>query len=179
MDTKTKVLDRINREVKRELKKELQKHLKESVTFEIGETDDKEAPMSIEEKKRFIQSVYRFAEYANSVRREHNLLEVCKRMNEMIGAAQKLTLAETQDSFDAVTVKRHMKELNDRYNLFEKTAKEMHTLQQRLESAYDDIGQVLNKYYEINDLVNETTDKRTGNKTSFREFQQKAMKKFK
>jgi hypothetical protein len=123
--------------------------------------------------------VYRFAEHATAVKRPHNLLEVCKRMNEMISAAQKLTLAETSDSFDAVTVKRHMKELSDKYSLFEKTAKEMHTLQQRLEASYDDIGLILNKYYDIQDLVNEADTTKTVSKPSYKEFQEKAMKKLK
>jgi hypothetical protein len=35
--------------------------------------------------------------------------------------------------------------------LFEKTAGEINTLQQRLESVYEDIGSVLNKYYKINE----------------------------
>ena len=33
--------------------------------------------------------------------------------------------------------------------VFEKTANEVHTLQQRLESAYEDMGSVLNKYYNV------------------------------
>ena len=36
--------------------------------------------------------------------------------------------------------------------MFERTLKEVSTLQQRLESSYDEIGEVLGKYYEINEL---------------------------
>ena len=39
--------------------------------------------------------------------------------------------------------------------LFEKTSKEMSSLQQRLESAYDDMGTVLNRYYKIGEALRE------------------------
>ena len=44
-----------------------------------------------------------------------------------------------------------MKGLDGSMQLFEKTANEINTLQQRLESVYEDIGNVLNKYYKINE----------------------------
>ena len=45
-----------------------------------------------------------------------------------------------------------MKRMNESFKVFEKTLKEVSTLQQRLESSYDEIGEVLGKYYEINEL---------------------------
>jgi len=45
-----------------------------------------------------------------------------------------------------------MKRMGESFKVFEKTLKEVSTLQQRLESAYDEIGEVLGKYYEINEL---------------------------
>ena len=43
-----------------------------------------------------------------------------------------------------------MKQLKEAYKVFEKTSTEMDGLQQRLESAYEDMGTVLNKYYKVN-----------------------------
>jgi hypothetical protein len=42
-----------------------------------------------------------------------------------------------------------MKDLQNAYKVFEATAKEMHALQQRLGAAYDDIGQGLSKYFDV------------------------------
>ena len=42
-----------------------------------------------------------------------------------------------------------MKSMNESFKVFEKTISEVNTLQQRLESAYDEMGEVLGKYYEI------------------------------
>jgi len=48
-----------------------------------------------------------------------------------------------------------MKQLKEAYKVFEKTANEVHTLQQRLESAYEDMGGTLNKYYKISEALKE------------------------
>jgi len=48
-----------------------------------------------------------------------------------------------------VTVNRHMKSMNESFKVFSNTIKEVNTLQQRLESCYDEMGEVLGKYYEI------------------------------
>jgi hypothetical protein len=49
----------------------------------------------------------------------------------------------------------------------------MATLQQRLESAYEDIGSTLNKYYDVGGMVTEAQGE------EYQKFFQKAMKKFK
>ena len=59
---------------------------------------------------------------------------------------------ETEGAFDGITVGRHVKRMNESFKIFEKTLREVHTLQQRLESTYDEIGEVLGKYYEINEV---------------------------
>jgi hypothetical protein len=60
-----------------------------------------------------------------------------------------MTLQETENWFDGVTVQRHMKQLKEAYKILQKTAGELRQSQQRFESAYDDIGTVLGKYYEV------------------------------
>jgi division protein CdvB (Snf7/Vps24/ESCRT-III family) len=67
-------------------------------------------------------------------------------------------MQESEHWFDNVTVSRHMKQLKEAFKVFEKTATEMNTMQQRLESAYDDMGVVLNRYYQVNNSLNEFLD---------------------
>ena len=45
--------------------------------------------------------------------------------------------------------------MNEAYKVFEKTANEMSSMQQRLESAYEDMGTVLNRYYKIGESLRE------------------------
>jgi hypothetical protein len=51
-----------------------------------------------------------------------------------------------------------MKQMNEAMKVFEKTAGEMSGLQQRLESAYEDMGTVLNKYYRIGEAMEDRMD---------------------
>ena len=48
--------------------------------------------------------------------------------------------------------------MNEAMKVFEKTAGEMNGLQQRLESAYEDMGGVLNRYYKINEALDEAEE---------------------
>ena len=140
----------------------------------LKEGEDATAGMSTEQKKSFLEAVYQFAEHSNSIYRKHSLKETSQYLGELIEAAHHLTLSETEDWFDANTVNRHMKHLGESFKIFEKTAQEMSTLQQRLESAYEDIGGTLNKYYDVGGMVTEAA---AGD--DYQKFFSKAMKKFK
>lgn len=77
------------------------------------------------------------------------MAEVYESIKNIVETAHKVTLEETGDWFDKVTVNRHMKSMNESFKVFTNTIKEVNTLQQRLESCYDEMGEVLGKYYEI------------------------------
>jgi len=85
---------------------------------------------------------------SDSVYGTGDLEELTQRVRDMINKAEQIA-TEKGDWFDAVTVKRHMKDLQNAYKVFEATAKEMQALQQRLGAAYDDIGQGLSKYFNV------------------------------
>ena len=112
-------------------------------------TEDQPQPLSKEEKKEFLNQVKRFSEMGDSVYGRGDLQNLTDRVKDMINKAEQIT-TEAGDWFDNVTVKRHMKNLNDSYRVFETTAKEMSQLQQRLSAAYEDIAQGLNKYFDVN-----------------------------
>jgi hypothetical protein len=63
-----------------------------------------------------------------------------------------------------------MKSMNESYKVFSNSINEVVQLQQRLESAYDEIGEVLGKYYEIkegNEFGAERARAIAANKDSF------------
>jgi hypothetical protein len=119
---------------------------------EAGE-DERESQIQLnpEEKKSFLEAVAKFNEYKNAIYRTEGLVESFKSIKNLVEIANKITIDETQDWFDNVTVSRHMKRMNESFKVFEKSITEINTLQQRLESSYEEIGEVLNKYYKIND----------------------------
>ena len=108
------------------------------------------------------------------------------------GAAQH-TLSETEDMFDKVTVSRNMKELTGLSKQFGKVAMEANSLQERMTGLYEDMGNILGRYYKINekhvrghddDDRDMRDDMDEADKMMFREeddykaFFKKAMKKF-
>ena len=71
----------------------------------------------------------------------------------MATAAQNHVLGETSDWFDSVSVKRNMKELKGLTGQFKKTAVEANSVNQRLSALYEDMGNILNRYYEIDEAM--------------------------
>jgi len=71
----------------------------------------------------------------------------------MAESAQNHILSETDDWFDGVSVKRNMKELKGLTGQFKKTAVEAHNTNQRLSALYEDMGNILNRYYDIDEAL--------------------------
>ena len=110
---------------------------------------ENELAYSKEERGAFLESLKQFGSFKNEIYRSKTLREISQRLGELIESAEGFTLQETQDNFDKISVTRDLKEIKNDYNLFDKTCSEMHVLQQRLESVYENIGTKLGKYYDI------------------------------
>ena len=115
--------------------------------------EDEEVKMTKEERTSFLEAVSNFHKLGEMVYSKGGLQEVSTTLQSVVEQAEKLTLSESEHWFDNVTVSRHMKQMNEAYKVFEKTAGEMNGLQQRLESAYEDMGTVLNRYYKIGESL--------------------------
>ena len=122
----------------------------------VKENDDERheesAEMSNEQKMAFLEAVKSYKKFGESIYRKEGLAKVYESIRGLVEIAGKNMVKETEGSFDGITVGRHVKRMNESFKVFEKTLKEVGTLQQRLESTYDEIGEVLGKYYEINEL---------------------------
>ena len=119
---------------------------------------ESEQQMDKTQRDTFLKTVANFKSIGESVYGSADLQEVVSKISEIVEQAEVLTMQESEHWFDNVTVSRHMKQLKEAYKVFEKTATEMNTMQQRLESAYDDMGVVLNRYYQVNNSLNEFLD---------------------
>jgi hypothetical protein len=132
--------------------KKLKDLLKESQELDyrrmnVGEEDAQ--GMTKEEKRAFVEAVAAYRQLGEMISHKGNLAEIHDSIKGIVENANSITLKETGDWFDRVTVQRHMKSMNESFKVFSNTIKEVSTLQQRMESAYDEIGEVLGKYYEI------------------------------
>ena len=117
----------------------------------LGETE--QPKMTKEEKKAFLEAVSQYHRLGEMVYRNNQLSELSETLSNIVSTAENLTMQESEHWFDNVTVSRHMKQIQEAYKVFEKTAGEMSGMQQRLEAAYEDIGTVLNKYYNVNNAL--------------------------
>ena len=109
--------------------------------------------MTKEDRNTFLEAVGNFHKLGEMVYAKGGLQEVTKTLQSVVEQAEKVTLSETEHWFDNVTTSRHMKQMNEAFKVFEKTSGEMNGLQQRLESAYEDMGTVLNRYYKIGESL--------------------------
>ena len=104
------------------------------------------------QKKLIVDAVNKFNEFEQHIYRQKDVREIVEAIKTISEFAGRLALDETEDWFDGVTVKKDIKEIGNSVKLFEKTAKEVGTLQHRLEAMYEDIGGKLSRYYEIADV---------------------------
>jgi hypothetical protein len=117
------------------------------VIMEMVNGEEKQ-PVSIEEKRQFVQELKNFSAMGDSVYGKGNLQELCERVKNIVDKAQAIALEEG-DWFNEVAHKRHFKRLEEDYKLFEETAREISQLQSQLSMAYENIGSGLNRYYEV------------------------------
>jgi uncharacterized protein (UPF0128 family) len=154
--------------------KKLTQLLKESQHLDyrrmnVGEEEEGQG-MTKEEKRAFVEAVAAYRQLGEMIAHKGNISEIHDSIKGIVENANNLTLKETGDWFDRVTVQRHMKSMNESFKVFSNTIKEVSTLQQRLESSYDEIGEVLGKYYEIkegNEFGAERAKAIAGNEDSF------------
>ena len=118
-----------------------------------------ESKLTPEQKTAFVEAVSKFNSFGGKIYRENNIKEVVESINKLSSGAGQYIMAETEDWFDGVTVKRDVKEINKSSALFEKAALEMESLQQRLESLYEDLGGKLGRYYDLSEAVDHIDDK--------------------
>tara|TARA_E500000318_G_scaffold107007_1_gene115700 strand:+ start:270 stop:1037 length:768 start_codon:yes stop_codon:yes gene_type:complete len=118
-----------------------------------------------------------------------NLKEVAESLSSIAEGAAQHTLSETEDMFDKVTVSRNMKELKGLSGQFSKVAQEANSLQERMTGLYEDMGNILGRYYSIGERhvpghddedseANESKDMMFKEDDGYKEFFKKAMKKF-
>ena len=78
-------------------------------------------------------------------------MEIAKQISHIAEQAHTHVVSETDDWFDQVSVNKNMQSLKKRVAEFQKTAQESHQLNQRLTGLYEDMGHILNRYYEISE----------------------------
>lgn len=129
---------------------------------EQPEGDQERPPLATEQKKQILAMVSEYNKFGSYLRSEKSMKEIAQSLGEICEGAHQFVLDEADDWFDQVTINRNMKDLQRLREEFEKNASEGHSVQQRLQALYEDMGVILNRYFTIADAgqqVNETKRK--------------------
>ena len=136
--------------------------------------------------KQVSEALKNYNKLGETLYQQQSLKETAKSLSQIAEMAASHTLQETEDWFDKVTVSRNMKELTNHSKAFSKIAEEASSVQQRLAGLYEDMGMILNRYYDIPETHipgHDDDDRDVRNKDNIEEgdydaFFQAAMKKF-
>tara|TARA_A100001037_G_scaffold67550_1_gene59998 strand:+ start:36642 stop:37103 length:462 start_codon:yes stop_codon:yes gene_type:complete len=111
--------------------------------------------LSMDQKKLASEKISKFGKYQRYIALEARDMDVAEDICNIVDNASKYILNETDDWFDAMSVKRNLKEIKTLAKEFYKTASERQVYTQRMQSLYEDMGNILNRYFEIQE---ETTN---------------------
>jgi hypothetical protein len=117
---------------------------------------------SNEVKKHFLEIVSTYNKYQEMMDRKSDIAEIAEVLGGITEAARELAVNESDDWFDAQTVKRNMSELAKLGGQFDKVAIEAKNLDQRLHGLYEDMGHILSRYYKIGEISEDQMKERLG-----------------
>ena len=103
------------------------------------------------DRHQVVEGVRNFGIVGKSLYNNNNIMEIAKQLSDIAESAHSHILGEQDDWFDKISVNKNMKTLKGSVVEFQKAAKEAHTLNQRMTALYEDIGHVLNRYYDIDE----------------------------
>ena len=126
----------------------------------LKESEDR--GLTPEVKKHFLEIVSTYNKYQESMDRKSDIIEVAETLGGITEAARELALREADDWFDKHTIKRNMSELTKLGTQFDKVAKEARNLDQRMNTLYEDMGNILSRYYKIGEITEDEMRQRLG-----------------
>ena len=132
--------------------------------------------------RELVSSINNYGSLGEQIYGKGSLKEVAETLSSIAEGAAQHTLSETEDMFDKVTVSRNMKELTGLSKQFGKVAGEAHSLQERMSGLYEDMGNILGRYYSIGEgngeVKSEDSAPDFNEDDGYKEFFQKALKKW-
>ena len=125
------------------------------------------------DKYKVVEGVKNFGIVGKQLYNNNNIVETAKQLAEIAESAHNHILGEQDDWFDKVSVNKNMKSLKGGVVEFQKTAKEAHQLNQRLTALYEDIGHVLNRYYDIDEALDKVDPSKVEPEDDFKDREDK------
>jgi len=107
------------------------------------------APLTIEEKRAFSESLKTFSQLGESIYSTRKIEEAVMQIEKMVETANRLVVEEAEDLVDNVSAGRHFNTMQNALKELKKSCNEIVIHERRASIAYEDIAEGLKKYYEI------------------------------
>lgn len=105
--------------------------------------------LSKEQKMRLMEMASMFENFGECLSNEEALMNSAKSLTEFVELAETYALTECGDVFQKNIVEKDMKEVKKRIGEFQKIIKETYARMQQAGVAYQDIGHILGRYYDL------------------------------
>ena len=109
---------------------------------------DQPVPMTMQEKQAFKEAVRNFSALGDSVYGKNDIEEIVERVKNIVENADRI-MTEDKDWFSNVSIKKENKRMHEDYKEFSEAAMQLKEAQQRMSLAYENIGNHLNRYFEV------------------------------
>ena len=144
------------------------------VEDQYGETTEERV-----DAKQVMEALSQYNEIGKQLYMNDDLRETAEKLSQIAQLTKNHTLSETEDWFDKVTVNRNMKELTNFSKQFGKISNEAQAVRERLATLYEDMGNILNRYYDIPEVQKHDSEGVVSEKDGeYEKFFQGALKKF-
>ena len=120
----------------------------------LGQETPKLTP---EQKQKLMEMASMYENYGEALQNEEAIVNSARAMTELCELAEAYALNECGDWFQQEIVTKDMKEVKKRVGEYGKLAKECYAKMQQLGVAYQDIGHVLGRYYDLKKKAAPTT----------------------
>ena len=111
-------------------------------------TEHAYTPLTIYEKKKMYETIKSYNEYRKNLKAE-SVYETANKIMEAVNLAERYALKECGDWMQENTAIRHFKELKKMSEAFKKNAAKCQQQNNEMVSLYEDMGNILEKYFEI------------------------------
>lgn len=105
-----------------------------------------------------LEAIAKYRGYGQALKQTASMREIAARLAEIADIAEQAVVNEADDWFDQHTVKRNMKEIKGYSGDFAKLAQESDMINQRMAALYEDMGRVLDRYFDLGDEAEDDGD---------------------
>jgi hypothetical protein len=107
------------------------------------------ADATMQDVSEMLEQIASYGGLGKSLKRERMMQEISAEIARIAEVAEQAVVNEAEDWFDKHTVSRNMKEIKAYAKDFAKLAEESDMLHQRMSALYEDMGRILERYFEL------------------------------